>query len=63
MSAQIILFNSKQKPALACSFCGTTAQAAKKLIEGMNGRCICDKCIAKATALIKATDQSAPQQD
>lgn len=51
MSAQVIPFSDDAK--VLCSFCHQPREAVKKLVTGMNGNCICDQCIAKATELLK----------
>ena len=52
MTAAIIPFKKPAPVVRHCSFCKRPEPQLKKLVEGMNGHCICDKCIALATQLL-----------
>ena len=39
-----------------CSFCGKTRDQVRKLVQGLNGVCICDECIAACSEIIHDAD-------
>jgi len=53
MSAQIIEMEAQdKKEERICAFCLRLESQVKKLIHGIEQKCICDECIAKATRLL-----------
>ena len=36
-----------------CSFCGKTRDQVRKLVQGLNGVCICDECVAACADIIR----------
>ena len=46
-------YQDPQNPSgMRCSFCGKTRDQAHKLVQGLNGVCICDECVSACSDII-----------
>ena len=50
-------YQDPQNPSgMRCSFCGKTRDQVRKLVQGLNGVCICDECVAACSDIIHDAD-------
>lgn len=50
-------YQDPQNPAgMRCSFCGKTRDQVRKLVQGLNGVCICDECVKACSDIINDAD-------
>lgn len=50
-------YQDSENPAgMRCSFCGKTRDQVEKLVQGLNGVCICDECITACADIIRDAD-------
>lgn len=50
-------------PFYVCAFCFLKHTEVRKLIQGPNNVCICDKCIESCVELIKDSEQAKPETE
>lgn len=56
MSDNVIFMNAPHPLQRYCAFCNKHESQVHMLITGMEGKCICDACVKRATELIKSAD-------